>query len=245
MVGPTKDGMVPEEIVQTRPSWLYRFSKSPSPKDPETKRPSHQPFQLRERPEQVSRSGRKLKGRGIMKYRTPSPRREERRERERSRSPLYRRRGRRSRSRSHDQKTRRDRRRSRSRSNDRRRRRRSRSGGRREGRGDRSRNERREQRSRSTSQRRSKSPDQKPSNKKGNQVEVPVYDMRDSRSSTPLQDEEPFRVGVTTGRGKAHKNGGSNSNWYENVESDPNEELEEEYQKVEATLANQQFGVTS
>ena len=70
VVGPTKDGMVPEEIAQTKPSWLYRFSKSPSPKDPETKRlvtappplgfnyvsfrPSRQPFQLRERPEQVS-----------------------------------------------------------------------------------------------------------------------------------------------------------------------------------------------
>ena len=67
---------------------------------------------------------------------------------------------------------------------------------------------------------------------------------RDTRSSTPLQDEGPVVVGGVDGSGNKQSNGQTN-NWYEDVDSDPNEELTEAYQKVEQTLANQQFGITT
>ncbi|CAI8025939.1 NK-tumor recognition protein [Geodia barretti] len=97
------DEELPPEITASRPSWLYRRSRTPTPPPGENPR-SFPPVKLEDRTKTVSESGRKLKGRGIMRYRTP-PRhgtagknsdwmsdrpRERRLSRSRERSPRYR-----------------------------------------------------------------------------------------------------------------------------------------------------------
>lgn len=65
-----EDIHVPPEISTSRPSWLYRRSKTPTPPPGEEPR-SYTAVKLQDRTEMVSESGRKLKGRGFMRYRTP------------------------------------------------------------------------------------------------------------------------------------------------------------------------------
>lgn len=64
--------MLPE-VHASKPSWLMRKSRSPSPVDKEKLKPQ-QPVKERNLPsktDKVSASGRKLKGRGVMRFRTP------------------------------------------------------------------------------------------------------------------------------------------------------------------------------
>lgn len=76
------------------------------------------------------------------------------------------------------------------------------------------------------------------------------------KSGTPIQDERasPQMIVESTNNEGTKSNGPSNSNsggrtkWERhnddsNISSDDNEELEEAYQKVERTLAEQQFGI--
>ncbi|KAL5496255.1 hypothetical protein EMCRGX_G012500 [Ephydatia muelleri] len=70
---PTEGDLPPDVNPESKKSWLYRFSKSPSPNDPEKPKVIKPAIELKQRENVVSFSGRKLKGRGTMQYRTPPP----------------------------------------------------------------------------------------------------------------------------------------------------------------------------